>query len=205
MQMLVPDEQLIKPVGKKSSPSIGAYVKNVICPYFNVPPDIVAKEGPWKTCVSICSENIYRFARNVLYQRRKSMKSAVELVYSIMKRYGEVENDIKALRLENEQLRKEIAKKDGQINDLEDKLTLTMNTFTKELESAKTKHDIETKESENAYTEFIQSLCTSHRREMDDLRKSMKSTQNIHRTFIDSYVEASLDLLRKSNCDSPTL
>ena len=207
MQSLVPDEQLIKPMGEKSSPSIRAYVKNVICPYFNVPPDVVAKEGRWEACVPICSENIYRFARNVLYQRRKSMKSAVELVLSVNNRDdGKVnDDDIRVLREENEKLRGKITRKDEQISKIEDELAVTLDSFTKELQSTRTKHENETKASEAAYTGFVQNLVKKHRREMDDLRRSMKTAQNIHKTFIDSYVEASLDCLRRSNCDSPTL
>lgn len=205
MQSLVPDEQLIKPMGEKSSPSIRAYVKNVICPYFNVPPDVVAKEGRWEACVPICSENIYRFARNVLYQRRKSMKSAVELVLSVKSRDDGKENDIRVLREENEKLRGQITRKDDQISELEDKLAVTLNSFTEELESTRTKHENETKASEAAYTGFVQNLVKNHRRELDDLRRSMKTAQNVHKTFIDSYVEASLDCLQRSRCDSPTL
>jgi hypothetical protein len=66
-------------------PPPSPHAKNVICPYFNIPSNVVTKE-PWEACVRICSENINRFATNVLYQRRKSMKSAMELACSARNR-----------------------------------------------------------------------------------------------------------------------
>jgi predicted nucleic acid-binding Zn-ribbon protein len=133
------------------------------------------------------------------------MKSAVELVLSVKSRDDGKENDIRVLREENEKLRGQITRKDDQISELEDKLAVTLNSFTEELESTRTKHENETKASEAAYTGFVQNLVKNHRREMDDLRRSMKTAQNVHKTFIDSYVEASLDCLQRSSCDSPTL
>jgi hypothetical protein len=192
-------------MGEKSSPSIRAYVMNVICPYFNVPPDVVAKEGRWEACVPICSENVYRFARNVLYQRRKSMKSAVELVLSVKSHDDGKANEIKVLHEENEELRRQLTRKNEQISELKDQLDVASNSFTKELEDTRTKYEVESKRIEAAYTEFVQDLVKNHRREMDDMRRSMKTAQNIQKTFIDSYVEASLDCLQRSSCDSPPL
>ena len=73
------------------------------------------------------------------------------------------------------------------------------------MDTLKAKHNIETKECETDYTRFVENLIKSHRKEIDDLRNEMKSTQNAHRTFIESYVEASLDVLRNKNFDGPTL
>ena len=222
IRTLVPDDQLIKPVGEKSALSICAYIKNVICPYFNIPSDVVTKE-PWEACVRICSENINRFATNVLYQRRKSMKSAMELACSVRNRDDKAheahEKEAELLRQENTQLREEMVKMDernkeledglaktvGRNKELEDGLAKTIDNFTKEMGSLKTKHDIDTKECETEYTRFVENLIKSHRKEIDDMRNEMKSTQNVHRMFIESYVEASLDVLRKKNFDGPTL
>ena len=174
----------------------------------------------------ICSENINRFATNVLYNRRKSMKSAVELAWSVRARdNGADENEAELLRMrkentqlreemakqdehlrkENTQLREDMAKKDERIQEREDSLAKTVDNFTKEMDSLKTKNDIEAAECETEYTRFVENLIKSHRKEMDDLRNEMNSAQNIHKTFIESYVEASLDVLRKNNFYGPTL
>ena len=236
IRTLVPDDQLIKPVGEKSALSICAYIKNVICPYFNIPSNVVTKE-PWEAYVRICSENINRFATNVLYQRRKSMKSAMELACSVRNRDDKTheahKKEAELLRKENMLLRKEMAKLDERNKELEDGLAKTdernkeledglaktnernkeledglaktVDNFKNEMDSLKAKHDIETKECETDYTRFVENLIKSHRKEIDDLRNEMKTMQNVHRTFIESYVEASLDVLRKKNFDGPTL
>ena len=208
IRTLVPDDQLIKPVGEKSALSICAYIKNVICPYFNIPSNVVTKE-PWEACVRICSENINRFATNVLYQRRKSMKSAMELACSVRNRDNKTHEAHKKeavlLRTENMLWRKEMAKMDERNKELEDGLAKTVDNFKNEMDSLKAKHNIETKECETDYTRFVENLIKSHRKEIDDLRNEMKSTQNAHRMFIESYVEASLDVLRNKNFDGPTL
>ena len=208
IRTLVPDDQLIKPVGEKSALSICAYIKNVICPYFNIPSNVVTKE-PWEAYVRICSENINRFATNVLYQRRKSMKSAMELACSVRNRDNKTHEAHKKeavlLRKENMLWRKEMAKMDERNKELEDGLAKTVDNFKNEMDTLKAKHNIETKECETDYTRFVENLIKSHRKEIDDLRNEMKSTQNAHRTFIESYVEASLDVLRNKNFDGPTL
>ena len=222
IRTLVPDDQLIKPVGEKSALSICAYIKNVICPYFNIPSNVVTKE-PWEACVRICSENINRFATNVLYQRRKSMKSAMELACSVRNRDDKTheahKKEAELLRKENMLWRKEmakmdernkeledgLAKTDERNKELEDGLAKTVDNFKNEMDTLKAKHNIETKECETDYTRFVENLIKSHRKEIDDLRNEMKSTQNVHRTFIESYVEASLDVLRNKNFDGPTL
>lgn len=217
MQTLVSDDLLIKPLGEKSAPSMRAFVKNVICPYFNVPSHLVSKEEPWEAYVNICSENIHRFARNILYQRRKSMKSATQLAMSLQNNRdnlgdevknisdGGNEKDIKQLREDNKRLQLEMTRKDERIKELDADFVKTLKKFSHKLSSLKKNHELEMKECETKYTGFVKDLIKSHRKETDDLRKEMKSMRNVHRTFIESYVEASVDMLRKNDCDTPTL
>jgi hypothetical protein len=137
------------------------------------------------------------------------MKSAMELACSVRNRddkeHEAHEEEAELLRQENTQLREEMVKMDERNKELEDGLAKTIDNFTKEMGSLKSKHDIDTKECETEYTRFVENLIKSHRKEIDDMRNEMKSTQNVHRMFIESYVEASLDVLRKKNFDGPTL
>jgi len=151
------------------------------------------------------------------------MKSAMELACSVRNRDDKTHEahnkEAELLRKENMLLRKEMAKMDERNKELEDGLAKTnernkeledglaktVDKFKNEMDSLKAKHDIETKECETDYTRFVENLIKSHRKEIDDLRNEMKTMQNVHRTFIESYVEASLDVLRKKNFDGPTL
>ena len=84
-QFAVDDDLLKQSLEEDADRSVRDYVKHVISPYFNVPPEYANSEGYWDAFVRISSDNINEFARNVVYQRRKSMKSAVELAFYEMK------------------------------------------------------------------------------------------------------------------------
>ena len=57
-------------------------------PYFNVPPGVsqIPERIGWQGICQLNLQNIIEFARNVLFQRRKCMKSAVELAIHAFKR-----------------------------------------------------------------------------------------------------------------------
>jgi len=95
------------------------------------------------------------------------MKSAVELAIHAFKR----ENNTTA--------------KDQRIKELE-----------RALSKQREEHAEELKHHNANYTNFVAKLIKSHRKEIDAVRKEMNKMQSVHKTFIDSYVESSLDALR---------
>ena len=139
-------------------------------PYFNVPPGVsqIPERIGWQGICQLNLQNIIEFARNVLFQRRKCMKSAVELAIHAFKREN---NDTTA--------------KDQRIKELE-----------RALSKQREEHAEELKHHKANYTNFVAKLIKSHRKEIDAVRKEMNKMQSVHKTFIDSYVESSLDALR---------
>jgi len=136
--------------------------------------------------------------------RKENMRLRKEMA-KMDERNKELEDGLAKTDERNKELEDGLAKTNERNKELEDGLAKTVDKFKNEMDSLKAKHDIETKECETDYTRFVENLIKSHRKEIDDLRNEMKTMQNVHRTFIESYVEASLDVLRKKNFDGPTL
>ena len=240
LSFAVDDHLLRRTLVEDSDRSVRDYVRDVISPYFNVPSNLAGSEGQWEAFVHISSDNINEFARNVVYQRRKSMKSAVELAFHEMKNNkrssclledGNGDGDSsKELANKNnksstsnvvvtennntriDQLERELVStkleyalqlKDKQINQLEQELASTKLKHASLISSIEDQHAAETKDNATKYTDFVAKLLKSHRGEMEEQRNSQKRMQDVHKTFLESYVEASVDALR-NNCESPS-
>ena len=198
--------------GNNADPTVRAYVKDVIGPYFNIPPDLVCPSmagTPWNAYVNISSQNINEFARNVIYQRRKSMKSGVDL--AVHELGGGTSSDVvkspdakAAAKDDGGRKAKEDHLGEAKIKALQKELSKTKAKHAKEISSLKEQHKKEAEESEKKYNDFVANLTKSHRKQVNDLKREMKSMENVHKTFLDSYVEASLDALRSAS-ESPTL
>ena len=206
---LVNDEMLNIPLQDDANGSVKAYVKNVICPYFNVPSNLPERAGKWEAYVHISSENINEFARNVVYQRRKAMKSAVELAYyEVMnndERRGSLHpdagsgNNKQSGEMQDDHSSKTVSREEKLATDLERSektLIETIAKHKKEISALKEQHLKETEECEANYTEFVAKLIAKHRKEKEEM-------QRVHTTFAESYVESSLDALRELNDKSP--
>ena len=86
------DDQLKSSSDWNSDQTIKSYATAVIQPYLEIPPDIEANGPDWQAYVHVSSSNIRQFARSVIYQRRKAMKSAVELAMYEIKTLDGVNN-----------------------------------------------------------------------------------------------------------------
>jgi len=98
----------------------------------------------------------------------------------------------------------EEAEKDARIKFLERQLVEQSADHKKQIKSLEDHHFHETKECEREYTDFVSKMIKKHRKEMSDSKRDMKDMQNVHKTFLESYVEASLEELR-DNGGSPKL
>lgn len=230
----VKDEELLNSLSD-SDPSIRAYVEHVITPYLNVPTNLTKSEGDWEAYIHITSENIYEFARAIVYQRRRAMKSAVRFaLYEIGKNRPELLNMARAQKSKDQNSKPPVSmakekrkavgekneeteakkqkadekdkktEKDHLIKKLEAELAVTKEKHAEEIKSWEQKHVKETKQNEDKYTAFVAKLIKSHRKEMNIVKRKMKDMQNVHKTFLNSYVEASVEVLR-NGCGSPEL
>jgi len=217
----IKDSMLNKSLIDDSERSFRDYVRDVISPYFSIPPNLAESEGQWEAYVHVSSDNINEFARNVVYQRRKSMKSAVELAFYELRdskhnRQSEKTDDgnsnavnekkepTKTATPSNSVNKDHEKEKDLKIKKLEEELHVTKLQHAKQMSAMKDRHLDETKDCESNYTKFVSKVIKSHRKEVNDLRKDMKTMNNVHATFLESYAEASLEELR-NNCESPSL
>ena len=164
----------------------------------------------WHAVIS--SEDGKRIVRNMIYQRRKALKSAAELVFHTMK--GEQSN----LRAGGKQ--KGLAKgkskahqtseagKDGLVEELMETLATQEKQHEDHAALIKKKlreeHEAELDEVESEYKTIVSDLMKAHRKEIQELKKQIRTSENVHKTFLDSYVEASLDSLQNSS-ESPAL
>ena len=93
---------------------------------------------------------------------------------------------------------------DKRIKELKEELAATKQKHDRRISKIKSKHLEEAKNCESKYHEFVYKLNNSHGKELASLKKDMKKTQNVHKLFLGSYVDASLDVLRNYS-DSPSL
>mmetsp|Transcript_11849 Transcript_11849/g.25656 ORF Transcript_11849/g.25656 Transcript_11849/m.25656 type:complete len:142 (+) Transcript_11849:1863-2288(+) len=100
--------------------------------------------------------------------------------------------------------KKKETEKDERIKKLEEQLASEKEKHATEIKALKDRHNNENKECDNEYTEFVAKMLKTHRKEMNELKRGMKDMQNVHKTFLDSYVEASVDALRNYS-GSPNL
>eukprot|EP00584_Thalassiosira_punctigera_P011835 CAMPEP_0172547550 /NCGR_PEP_ID=MMETSP1067-20121228/17053_1 /TAXON_ID=265564 ORGANISM="Thalassiosira punctigera, Strain Tpunct2005C2" /NCGR_SAMPLE_ID=MMETSP1067 /ASSEMBLY_ACC=CAM_ASM_000444 /LENGTH=742 /DNA_ID=CAMNT_0013334649 /DNA_START=27 /DNA_END=2255 /DNA_ORIENTATION=+ len=199
----IKDDELLNSLDD-SDPSIRAYVKDVITPYLNVPSNLTESDGQWEAYIHISSDNINEFAKTIVYQRRKAMKSAVKFALyeigknrpSLLEGGGKQKSESQSAKIE---VKKKETEKDKRVKELEEQLASEKEKHAKEIKALEDQHFNETKECEHEYTEFVSKLLKSHRKEMNELKRSMKDMQSVHKTFFDSYVEASLDIMRDSS------
>jgi len=100
--------------------------------------------------------------------------------------------------------KKKETEKDERIKELEQQIASEKEKHATEIKALEDRHSNENTECENEYTEFVAKMLKTHRKEMNELKRGMKDMQNVHKTFLDSYVEASVDALR-NNYGSPNL
>lgn len=84
---------------------------------------------------------------------------------------------------------------DERIKKLEQELETTKALHSLQMKHLKEDHAKETSDMEKRYTDFVTGLVRTHEKELDGLREEMKDMKNVHGRFLESYVEASLDLL----------
>ncbi|EJK61145.1 hypothetical protein THAOC_18412, partial [Thalassiosira oceanica] len=128
------DDQLKSSSDWNSDQTIKSYATEVIQPYLEIPPDIEASGPDWQAYVHVSSSNIRQFARSVIYQRRKAMKSAVELAMYEIKTLngagggggggnaggdGRQDQAAEALRARVDELTRAVAKRDAAIRALQ--------------------------------------------------------------------------------------
>jgi hypothetical protein len=123
---------------------------------------------------------IYKIASNIVYERRKSMKCAVQLA----------NYEIGSLRSKE----KDIAIKDKRIQELEKELATVKEQHAQVMSEKAYQHFNQIRECEEGYAKFVE----SHRQEMKELKSEMETMRHVHTTFLESYAEASLDALRKA-------
>ena len=185
---IVADDQLIAPPGGKPDLSVRQFAQNVLCPYFHIPPNLASSERHWDAYAHITSDIIYTIASDIVYERRKSMKSAVQLAnYEI----GNVQGR------KNEEESVERDKLHQRIQQLEQELTNVKEHYAQVMSEKAYQHFHQIRECEEGYARFVQ----SHKSEMNELKNEMETMRNVHATFLESYAEASLDALRKQRKD----
>ena len=126
------DDQLKSSSDWNSDQTIKSYATEVIQPYLEIPPDIESNGPDWQAYVHVSSSNIRQFARSVIYQRRKAMKSAVELAMYEIKtlsasgaggskggQQAQQDQTSEALRARVDALTQKVAEKDAAIRALE--------------------------------------------------------------------------------------
>ena len=83
----VDDDMLMRSLENGNDHSVRMCISNVIAPGLGIPPNIFNNnEGRWEGYVHVSSDHITQFAKNIVYQRRKGMKSAVEIACSELKK-----------------------------------------------------------------------------------------------------------------------
>ena len=124
---------------------------------------------------------IYKIASDIVYERRKAMKSAVQLAnYELGNVHGRTEEDS--------------TEKDHRIQELEQELANIKEQHAQVMSEKAYQHFNQIRECEEGYNKFVQ----SHRQEMRELKKEMETMRHVHTTFLESYAEASLDALRNT-------
>lgn len=187
LHIKVADDNLIVPLGGKPDLSVRQYAQNVLCPYFHIPPNLAASERHWDAYAHITSDIIYKIANDIVYERRKSMKSAVQLAnYELGNLHGRKEMNS--------------AKKDHRILELEQELANVKEQHAQAMSDKAYQHFNQIRECEEGYAKFVQ----SHRKEMSELKKEMETMRQVHTTFLESYAEASLDALRHARDRPPS-
>ena len=187
-----------------------AYLKDFVQPVQPRPNTMVAGHLQWHAVIS--SEDGKRIVRNMIYQRRKAMKRAAELVFHTMK--GEQSNPRPGGKQKGLAKGKSKAHKTSEAGEdgLVEELMETLATQEKQHEDhavlitkkLREEHEAELDEVESEYKTIVSDLMKAHRKEVQELKKQIRTSENVHKTFLDSYVEASLDSLRNSS-ESPAL
>lgn len=202
----VTDAMLTEPLETNRDPTVQAYVKDVIFPYFDIPQGVSAdKNGCWTACVHISSDNINAFARNVVYRRRKCMKSAVELAcYEIRREVNQANKRSDGGAAGGSAVAAAPEGKEGRVAELERELAKVRADHASKVSKMKEEHLKEMRSREDKYVNFVAKLQKSHRLEVDELKREKRSMMSVQKTFLESYVEASLDALR-STSESPEM
>lgn len=91
------------------------------------------------------------------------------------------------------------AGKDHRIQELEQELENVKEQHAHEMSQKALQHFDQIRVCEEGYNKFVQ----SHRQEMRELKKEMETMRHVHTTFLESYVETSLDALRNTR-EGPT-
>lgn len=125
-------------------------------------------------------------------ERRGSLKGGNDADSGNNKQSGEMQDDHPS---KTSSKTKEI-KLTKDLERSEKTLLETIAKHKKEISALKEQHLKETKECEANYTEFVTKLIAKHQKEKEEML-------NVHTTFVESYVESSLDALRNLNDKSP--
>ena len=203
-----------------SDPSIRKYVEDIFCRYLHIPADLAGSKGKQGT-VQLSLKEMNDFAKLLVYQKRKSMKSAVELALLEIGEHPEEvydgeggstaptqTNNEQNTRVSDEKEKdkqiKELVEKNKRIKELEEK-DESIKELETQLQSEKTKHTIqiqvlndlhshETKETEAEYTKFVSDLIKKNQKKMDAVTQELECMKNVHRTFLESFVETVCEL-----------
>lgn len=179
------------------------------------------------------------FARTMVYQRRKSMKAAVELalfeIESNQKKKQKKEESLtqkgtakeagrangnvgkksntttKSNNTTNNNIdqhqaaqqsmwsHKKIKQQEDQINSLENLLRKQNQVHETKIKALQSAHAAEIEIQKSEMSDQVTQMVKNHRKEVHDLKGEMRDLRGVQKTFMESYVEASLDVLRSSS------
>lgn len=185
------DDHIKKSLEDGNDQSTKMCILNVIAPGLGIPPNIFdSNEGIWEGYVHVSSEHIAQFSKNIVYQRRKGMKSAVAFAFDEMIKKHEVLMDKQRASYDTK-----LNDQSKRIKELEDQLLAEKEIHTKQMEALDELHLADTEECDKAHYDFVEKMVKSHRKEITALKDEMKSMQAMHARVLDIYVDASCDTL----------
>jgi len=138
------DEILKQSLEDKNDQSNRICISNIIAPGLGIPIDLFNNtDGSWEGYVHMSSDHVMQFSKHIVYQRRKSMKSAVEVACDEMKK--------KHTFLMNEQMTRfqlTIDSRNERIKQLEEQLENERGIHKKQMEALEELHLADAEECE---------------------------------------------------------
>ena len=164
-------------------------IKNLIAPCLEIHPSMLSNDG----YVHVSPEILSKLAKDIIFLRRKGMKSAVAVAFEEVKEKHET-----------------IMKERKRTSPLSATNTVTDATAARRIEELERALEAEKQKSvamkksfmgqqleiEKEHVEFVSKQIKDHRKQLNDLRKEMKDMKSHHAQVLEEYVEACCETMR---------
>lgn len=190
------------------SPTIKRCIANTIAPGLGLSSHLCESQN-WEGYVKVSYDSIAKFAREVISQMTRGVRSALKVAFKEMS-----ENHVSMLAKEREKWEKE--KQEGassnstsqniapgstvqlqrRIAQLEKQLALESQKRTTQLTEMESIHLRYSEEYEREHLEFVTSLQTNHQLMVDALKNEIEEMKRTHNEIIETYLDASVETVR---------